>query len=148
MAGKYINIVFGAGLLARLPPRRKDPAPLEVDRLRVELLIFDQQLQVKMAEIRTGPTFHDVPTVADWIGILVRPGIGVLEPDRIDEERLAVPAFYRFAEIGGVGIFGVFAAVRRNHPKRSILIEKDSGSLNLEKLEPAIACIFSRDTAG
>jgi hypothetical protein len=121
---------------------------LEMDRLRVELRIFDQQFQVKMAEIGTGPTLHNVPSVADWIGVLVRPSIGVLEPDRVDDERIAVPASNLFAEIGGVGILGVFAAVRRNQPERSVLIEKDSGSTNLKKLEPAVARIFTRDTAG
>src|ERR1700733_4878925 len=148
MAGKYVNIVFGAGLLARLPSRREHPAPLEMDRLRVEFWIFDQQFQVKMAEIRTGPTLHNVPGIAHWIGVLVRPGVGFLEPDRVDDERTALPASDRFAEISGVGVFVVFAAVRRNHPERSILIKKDSGPLNLQKLEPAVACIFSRDAAG
>src|ERR1700685_669973 len=116
MAGKHIDIVFGAGLLARLPSGCKDPTPLEMNRLLVEFWIFDQQLQVKMAEIRTGPTLHNVPSVADWIGILVRPGVGVLEPDSVDDERIAVPGSDLITEIGGVGIFRVFAAVSRNHP--------------------------------
>ena len=51
-----------------------------------------------------------------------------------------------FAEIGGIGILGVLAAVRRNQPERSVLIKEDSGSLNLEKLEPAVTGIFPRNT--
>ena len=67
MAGKCVDIVFRAGRLARLPPRREDPASLEMNRLRIEFRIFDQQLQVEMAEIRTGPTLHDVPSVAELV---------------------------------------------------------------------------------
>ena len=104
-------IEFVAGRHGREHPGKRP-------RLRVELRIFHRHLVRQMVRVRPRPPFDDVHGVAMRMRVVVNPAQLVLESDRVDDQRVAIPLANAVSKKRGLEILLVSAAVDGDRPKR------------------------------
>ena len=93
------------------------------------------------------PAFDDVQGVAVRVGVLVDPDLLVLEADRIDDQRVALPLADFFAEERRVGVVAVLAAVDRDEAEVAVEVEERDLVGALQHLEGQSAGVVARDAA-
>src|SRR5262249_12100687 len=109
---RLIDVVLAARVLVEpLVWLAEDPRPRVVKRLRVELRILDERVDVDMLGVGARPSLHDMQRVAVGVGVLVDPDLLVLEPDRVDHERVAFPAPDFLAKERRIRVVRMFVAV-------------------------------------
>ena len=79
--------------------------------LCVELRIFHRHFVRQMVGVRARPALDDVHGVAVRMRVVVNPAHLILESDRVDDQRVAIPLANAVSKKGGLGILLVSAAV-------------------------------------
>src|ERR1700683_5359899 len=99
---------------------------------------------MQMTNVRTSPALDGVELIAVRVRILVSPSSHVLERDRIDNERVAIPASHLFAEKRRIRVVAVLAAVGRNQAIGRVPVEKSNLVGAFEQLKRQRAGVVAR----
>src|SRR5262245_66322931 len=95
----FVYVVFATGVLLQFfIGSTEHPGPRIRERSRVELRVLDHSLDMKMIDVRPCPAFNHVQGVAVWVGVFVYPHSLILEPNRVDYQRVPFPSAQSLAE--------------------------------------------------